>query len=283
MYNDEPLRETFARLARCGYDAVELKGELAHYSVAEVNHLRAEFGLAVSSILGWSIWPIPGRDLADTDPAERAVAVRYIRDCVDFASASAAPVVIVLPFPAGRTAPLSQPKNETEFLAAAAEEWQNAVASVKEAAAYAAQKGVTLAIEPINRFETYQIITVDDALRFLAEVDAENVGINLDAFHMNIEEPNPAEAVRKAGGKLVHMHAADSNRMPPGRGHTNFRAILTAMAEVGFQGTMILEPVPPGADPGLAIQTKAYKTIKETYAEESIRYLNQLEEALAAV
>ena len=153
--------------------------------------------------------------------------------------------------------------------------------SVRKAAVYASRQGVLLAVEPINRYETYQISTVDDGLRFLADVGEQNVKLNLDAFHMNIDEADPAEAIRKAGDLLAHMHVADSNRLPPGKGHTDFRAILAALHEVGFTGTMVLEPVPPGSDPGMALKMPAYQQQKDVYAEESIRYLRQVEASLA--
>ena len=188
VYADEPLRDTFTRLARFGYDGVELKGELALYSIHEIKALCHEFGMEISAVLGWNIWGIPGRDLSSPEAAERALAVQYGKEGVDFAVAVGAPILIVLPAPAGRTAPLGNPDNEAEWLSAAQIEWDNAVDSVKQMAEYAQESGIILAIEPINRYETYLLTTVDDALRFVADVGAENVKLNLDVFHMNIDE-----------------------------------------------------------------------------------------------
>lgn len=281
VYADEPLRESFSRLARFGYYGIELKGEPEQYSIDEIRALSREFDLAVSSILGWCIWGIPGRDLSSPDVTERAAALSYGQACIDFAAALDAPVLIVLPFPAGRTTPLGNPDTVGGWLQASKIEWEHAVDSVRKAAVYASRQGVLLAVEPINRYETYQISTVDDGLRFLADVGEQNVKLNLDAFHMNIDEADPAEAIRKAGDLLAHMHVADSNRLPPGKGHTDFRAILAALHEVGFTGTMVLEPVPPGSDPGMALKMPAYQQQKDVYAEESIRYLRQVEASLA--
>lgn len=277
VYGEEPLRETFGRLKRYGYDGVELKGTFDQYPVDEVKALCQEFGLQVTSVLGWNIYPIPGRDLASPDPAERTAALEYGKECIDFAVALGAPVLIVLPAPANRTAPVGNPQGEAAWKAAFQLEWYLAVDSVRQTAAYAETKGITLAIEPISRYETYMLTTVDDVLRFVAEVGAENVKINLDAFHMNIDEADLAQAVRKAGKLLVHMHAADSNRQAPGRGHTDFRAILQALKEVDFQGAFVLEPVPPGADPGIAITRSDYLFLRDVYAEEAIKYLKGIE------
>lgn len=280
VYGDEPLRDTFKRLKRYGYDGVELKGTFEQYPVEEVKALCKEFGLQVTSVLGWNIYPIPGRDLASPDPVERAAAQEYGKQCIDFAVAIGAPLLIVLPAPANRTAPVGNPQGEAAWKAAYQTEWDLGVDSVRQTAAYAATKGITLAIEPINRYETYMLTTVDDVLRFIAEVGAENVKINLDAFHMNIDEPDLAEAVRKAGILLAHMHAADSNREAPGRGHTDFRAILQALKDVNFQGAFVLEPVPPGADPGISTTRSDYLYLRDVYAEEAIKYLKGIEAEL---
>lgn len=280
VYNDEPLKETFARLAKYGYDGVELKGELSSYSVAEIKTLCNEFGLVIPSVLGWNIYPIPGRDLASPDEGERAAALKYGQQCLDFAAQVGAQVFIVIPAPAGRVAPVGNPQDLGAYLAAARQEWELAIDSIRKTARYAAKFGIQIAVEPINRYETYLVTTVDDVLRFNAEVNEPNVKINLDCFHMNIDEADPAGAIRKAGSQVIHMHAADSNRLAPGRGHTDFKAILGALKEVGFKGTFTLEPTPPNSQAGIAIQLPEYLPLRDVFAEESIRYLKQIEAAL---
>jgi sugar phosphate isomerase/epimerase len=86
--------------------------------------------------------------------------------------------------------------------------------------------------------------------------------------------------VRKAGKNLIHFHAADSNRLAPGRGHTDFKAILKAMKEVEFKGTFVLEPVPPYPAAGIAISMPEYTHLRDVFAEESIRYLKNIEASL---
>ncbi len=280
VYNDEPLRDTFARLAKFGYDGVELKGELGNYTVEEVNRLRKEYGLEVPSVLGWNIYPIPGRDLASPDESERSAALKYGQECLEFADKVGARVFVVIPAPANRLTPVGSPQGEQAWMEAARREWDLAVDSIRKTARYAAGFGIELAVEPINRYETYLVTTVEDVLRFNAEVDEPNVKINLDCFHMNIDEADPAAAIRKAGADLIHMHAADSNRLAPGRGHTDFGAILAALKEVNFGGVFVLEPVPPYPSPGIAISMAEFTPLRDAYAQESIRYLKGLEAAL---
>ncbi|MES0361119.1 MAG: sugar phosphate isomerase/epimerase family protein [Anaerolineales bacterium] len=281
VYDDEPLRTTFIRLSRYGYDGIELKGEPSLYDIAEIKSLCQEFGMQVTSVLGWTIWGIPGRDLSSPDEEERNAAVSFLKGVVDFAVEVGASILLVLPFPAGRTTPTGDPQSEDEWIFTAETEWVNAVDSVRQVSVYAQGKDITLAVEPINRFETYQLTTSDDAIRFLKEVDADNVKLNLDSYHMNIDEDDPIEAIRKAGNYLVHMHIADSNRQPPGSGHTDFVGLFKALKEVKFHGTIALEPVPPGANPGMAIKLSANLPLRDRYAEEGIRYLKGIEESLA--
>lgn len=280
VYNDEPLRDTFTRLSKYGYDGVELKGELQLYDIAEVKSLCKEFGLEVCSILGWNIYPIPGRDLASPEETERSAALKYGQECLDFADKVAARIFVVIPAPANRVAPVGNPQGEKAWMEAARREWDLAVDSIRKTARYAAKFGIQLAVEPINRYETYLVTTVEDALRFIADVNEENVKINLDCFHMNIDEVDPAAAVRTAGKNLIHMHAADSNRLAPGRGHTDFKTILAALKEIGFSGTFVLEPVPPYPAPGIAISVPEYLPLRDQYAEESIHYLKGIEASL---
>ncbi|MGD2143591.1 MAG: sugar phosphate isomerase/epimerase family protein [Anaerolineae bacterium] len=280
IYGDEPLRQTFSRLAHFGYQGVELVGEPERYETGEVAELREEFGLEVTSVLSWCIWGIPGRDLAAPDDTERSAAERYCRACVDLASEVGAPIVVVLPAPAGRTAPTGEPQSEQAWISGYKAEWDNAVNSTRRAATYAAARDVLLALEPINRYETFLVTNVNQALEFLNDVGADNLKLHLDTFHMNIEEPDLAAAVRQAGDLLMNMHVSDSNREAPGRGHIDFTALMQALNEVGYEGALALEPVPPGSDPLLATKMSHNLSLRDTYAQEGISYLKRVEQSL---
>jgi sugar phosphate isomerase/epimerase len=277
VYDDEPLRETFNRLSRFGYDGIELKGEPSLCDVDEIKSLCKEFNLQVTSVLGWTIWGIPGRDLSSPDEAERSAAVKFLYEVVDFAVQLGAPILLVLPFPAGRTTPTGDPQPEDVWLSTAATEWSNAVDSVRQVSEYASGQNITLAVEPINRFETYQLTTAEQARKFIRDVNAVNVKLNLDTYHMNIDEPDPATAILQSGEYLVHMHAAGSNRQAPGSGHTDFVELFKALKAINFKGTMALEPVPPGANPGTAIRLSGNLSLRDQYAKEGIDFLKSLE------
>ncbi|MCS6907794.1 MAG: sugar phosphate isomerase/epimerase family protein [Anaerolineales bacterium] len=280
IYGDEPLEKTFERLSRFGYDGIELMGEPRLYDPAEVKRHCQKYNLRVLSIAGMYPWPTQERDLANPDPGVRARAVNYLKECVDFAEAVEAPVIIVVPSAVAKTSPVGDPKDEEEWIAASEREWKWAVNSVGEAAAYAAQKGISLAIEPINRYETYLINTCEQALRFVEEVNNKFVGIHLDTFHMNIEEPDPPGAIRMAGEKLLNVHIADSNRQSVGRGHIDFKTILKALLEINYPGALALEPLPPVPDPYIAIRLKRFSHLRDVFAQESINRLREIAEEL---
>jgi sugar phosphate isomerase/epimerase len=94
---------------------------------------------------------------------------------------------------------------------------------------------------------------------------------------MNIEDKDLAEAVRKAGSLLINMHISDSNRGAVGHGHTDFKAIVQALKEINYQGTLTMEPVPPVPDAFMAISMKEFLPLRDVYAEECITRLRQCE------
>jgi len=282
IYGDEPLDQTLSRLARYGYEAVELVGEPERLAPEEVGAVCRAHGLRVSAVLSWSIFGIPGRDLASPDGHERAQAIRYARACVDLAEAVGAPIVVVIPAAAGRTAPGGNPATEVDWRRGYQDEWKRAVDSVRQAAEYAAPRGVSLALEPINRYETFLVTNLDQATSFLEDVGSDSVKLHLDTFHMNLEEVDPAAAIHRAGAHLVNMHVSDSNRQAPGRGHTDFRRILSALREIAYPGVLALEPVPPGSNPLLSVRMTENLPLRDRYAEEGIRFLRSLEAELEA-
>ena len=99
----------------------------------------------------------------------------------------------------------------------------------------AAEEGVRIAFEPINRYETSLLNGVEEGLEFIAGVGGNNLGMLLDTFHMNIEEPSIEGSIRRAGDRIFHFHYADSNRWYPGAGHLDFHSILTALMDTGYQ------------------------------------------------
>jgi sugar phosphate isomerase/epimerase len=107
---------------------------------------------------------------------------------------------------------------------------------------YALKKGVQILIEPLNRYESCFLNTAESTLAFIKELRLNrHIGILLDTFHMNIEEPDIAGAINSCRNKLFHMHIADSNRMLPGTGHIDFPSVIRALRKNKYSGYLSAE------------------------------------------
>jgi sugar phosphate isomerase/epimerase len=126
---------------------------------------------------------------------------------------------------------------------------EQVAASLRRCCDAAAADGVRIALEPINRYETALVNTVAQGLQLLECVGAPNLGLLLDTFHMNMEEPSIEASITAAAGSILHFHVADSNRWHPGAGHLDFASILEALRYTGYLGWVSGEfmPVPDAA------------------------------------
>ena len=270
IYATEDLEKSFQRLAKYKYDAVELEGEpdKEKYEPKKVKKMLQQYGLKISSIAGMYPWKEEiKRDLASSDKKIREQTIIYLFKCIDYAQLMGAKLVIVVPAAVSKTAPSLSKK----------EDWKNSVKAVQEVAKYAEKKDILLAIEPINRYETYLVNSVQDALCYSHEVNSSHVKIMADTFHMNIEERDIPEAIRMAGNNLINVHIADSNRCSVGRGHINFKSLVKALKEINYKYALTLEPLPPVSDPYLALEGGVSENIFDQYAAESIMGLKYFE------
>ncbi|MFQ5855048.1 MAG: ribose 5-phosphate isomerase B [Anaerolineae bacterium] len=119
-----------------------------------------------------------------------------------------------------------------------------AVEAIRECARFAAGHGVTLLVEPLNRYETNFVNTAAEGLALLDELGEPSVKLLLDTFHMNLEEADLAAALQEAGDRLGYVHVADSNRRAPGQGHLDFSAVLRALVLMAYTGIITAEVLP---------------------------------------
>jgi D-psicose/D-tagatose/L-ribulose 3-epimerase len=229
----EPIETTISRLARAGYDAIEIGSEPATTDVDQVRSLLEEHSLR---LWGGVTLMVGGRDLLHEDAYVRIGSVQYVKDTIDMLAALGGEVLTVVPSTVGKIVPMGSPEDE----------WQWAIDSLKECQAHAEEKGIRLAIEPLNRFETYFVNRHDQALA-LAEDVGGNCGVCLDIFHMNIEEADWEEAIRTVAGagKLYAVHVADNNRMPCGQGAIDWARFIGTLEEVGYDDFLTVEFVVP--------------------------------------
>ncbi|MFC4778884.1 TIM barrel protein [Paenibacillus sp. GCM10023252] len=267
VYHGESIEESVRRVARYGYDALELVGEPAQYDVSEVRRLTAEYGIGVSSIC--SIYH-QDRDLSHPEASKREQGVEYVKRVAELAAETGAPVMIVAPAANMRIHPFTS----------AGEEWKLAAESIRAGGEYAASLGVKLCIEAWNRYETYMLNRVDQCLDMMRQVDLPNVGVMGDTFHMNLEEADIADAIRKCGSSLFHIHLADSNRAAPGTGHLAFRPVLQALKDIDYSGFLTFELLPAAADPFGVMRTGGGEMFLNKYTEMAIQYTKELERTL---
>jgi len=133
-----------------------------------------------------------------------------------------------------------------------------AVEAIRGCAVHAAERGVTLLLEPINRYETNFVNTAAQGLAVLDEIAHPSMKLLLDTFHMNIEEPSLEEAVLAAGDRLGYVHVADSNRRAPGQGHTDFAGLVSALDKIAYEGMLVAEILPLPEDAEAARLTAAF-------------------------
>ena len=118
---------------------------------------------------------------------------------------------------------------------------ERAAEVLRAAARHAAERGVRVGIEPVNRYESFLVNTADQARELMEMVGEPNVGVHLDAYHMNIEEDDFRSPVELVAGDLVHFHLSESHRGIPGRGTVDWEAIMGALGDAGYSGYVGLE------------------------------------------
>jgi D-psicose/D-tagatose/L-ribulose 3-epimerase len=221
----------FPTFKKWGFQTVEIPIESPeHIDAAKVKAAADKHGLAIGSVCACMG---PGRDFRGT-PAEQRAAMKYCKAIINQAAIMKCPRVIGPIYSVVGKADAVEPKQQKK-------EFAMVVRNLKQLAAYAARKKVTLCIEPLNRFETDFLNTCDKGLQLLKAVGARNAKLHLDTFHMNIEEKNQADAIRKAGKLLGHFHACGADRGTPGNDHIDWKPIARALKQIGYKGDVVIE------------------------------------------
>jgi D-psicose/D-tagatose/L-ribulose 3-epimerase len=208
---------------------VEQPGDWDPARIAEILAAH-DLGASVCAAMG------PGRDL--TDPTTIASTQDYIRFCID-AAATLGSTVVAGPIytPVGKTWRMDEAERRATR--------DRLVEALRPLADAAGARGVRLALEPLNRFETSFLNTAAQTLEVVDRVASPAVGVLLDTFHMNIEEKDQAAAIRLVGDKLVHFHACGNDRGAPGADASPWPAITTALHEIGYAGAVVIESFTP--------------------------------------
>ena len=223
------LTENLKRANKAGYDGVELAiTDPQRLTPTEREQLLKAFnetGLTVAAITTGQAYGIEGISFTEEDPDLRRRAIERVKVHIRFVRELGLGAVVIIGLIRGERGG----EEARELLIEALEECAAVDSTIK------------LALEPLNRYETGLVNNVNEALEVLDRVRARNVGILFDTFHANIEEASIEESIRRAGGRILHVHLADSNRWPPGYGHLCFKSILSALEEIGYRGFLSAE------------------------------------------
>ena len=245
------LMPVLESLKRIGYDGVEVPiFELDEVGWARWGQRLGELGLqrTANTVIA------PEHDPVSPDPSVREAAYDHMRGVVDCSAAVGAPLLcgphqIALGVFTG-----SGPTDE---------EWKRSVEHLQRVAEYAAESGVVLAEEVVNRFELYHLNTVDQAIQFVDEVGHPNCRIHLDTFHAHIEEKDPAAAIRRAGERIAHVHISENDRGVPGTGSVAWDATFEALRDIGYDGWLTVEAF-GNFLPNLAAATRIWRQLFES-------------------
>ena len=158
-----------------------------------------------------------------------------------------------------------------------ADEWKWGVESMQQVAEHAGKTGVTLAVEYLNRFETYLLNCAADTVRFVEQVNHPSCRMMYDTFHANIEEKSPSQAIKTCAKHLAHVHISENDRSTPGQGGINWKDNFDALVSVGYQGWLVVEAFGL-ALPEIAAATKIWRrmyTSEEQLARDSLAFMRR--------
>lgn len=245
----DDLRAACRTARHLGFDAVEVFPP-SHDALqpAELRALLDEHGLALAAVGTGAGWVKHRLHLCLPDASARQRARAFIRSIIDFAGACGAPAIIGSM--QGRSGDGVDPFTALGYVSEA----------LDDLGEHARQYEVPVIYEPINRYETNLINSIEAGLRLLKPLSTRNVVLLADLFHMNIEEQNIADAIRTGAGSIGHVHFVDSNRRPAGLGHIDFAPIAEALRAIGYQGYASAEALPyPDSDAAAAQTIESFR------------------------
>ena len=256
------------RVRKMGFDLIEVGIESTSdldYAAAAAVARDNGLGVSVCAAMG------PDRDLIHPDAAIRDNGVSYVRHCVEAAETlGAVNVVGPLYSAVGRTWQSSEDerRRDTDLL----------VEQLRLLSGHAGDHGVTLCVEPLNRFETSFMNLAQQAIDVVDRVDHPACGILLDTFHMNIEERSIGAALRAAGPRLKHVHSCENDRGAPGSGHVPWNEVAGALQAIGYDGPVVIESFTDKVKTiaRAAAIWRSFAPTQDALAEDGLKFLRAL-------
>lgn len=216
-------------LAEKGFDGIELP--VFRPSGFETRYIRealaaSDLRCTVGAVL------LPGFSLVTEDVTVRQQSLNNVRDIIHVVADLGADIV---------AGPLYTPVGELPGRRRTAEEWKRAIDAYQQLTPTLDADGVTLAIEPLNRFETYFLNTMEDGVALCDAVNHPRVGLLFDTFHANIEAKDVAAALVRGGRHVKYIHTSENDRGTPGSGHVDWPGVFRAVEAIGYDGWLTIE------------------------------------------
>lgn len=245
-------RGIMEQIKKAGYDGVEIpmfEGGPDHYAM--LGEILDEIGLERTVV---SVVPSRDKNPISAEKTEREAGLNYLKWVIDCSAALGARI-------AG--GPLHSTLGEFSGAGPSAQERKRAIGVHRKAGDHAAKRNVRIALEALNRFETYFVNTMDGLCDYLDEVDHPNITGMYDTFHANIEEADPIGAIGRAKRHISHVHISENDRGTPGRGHVDWAATYGALRKIKYDGWLTIEAF-GRALPELAAATRVWRDFSPT-------------------
>ena len=255
------------KVAEMGFDLIEVAIEdtgVLDYDAAAQILKEHDLDVAVTAAMA------PGRDLTVDDPDVRSETMAYVEHCVDACETMGATRLVGPIYATVGRVWRTTPQERAGIL-------DRLCGHLETLSAYAHERGVTLALEPLNRFETSLVNTAEQVMEIVERVDHPGCGVLLDTFHMNIEERSLGDAIRRCGDKLVHVHACENDRGAPGTGHVPWDDVAQALDDIGYDGALVIESFTADvvSIARAAAIWRTFDTSQDALAEKGLRFLRE--------
>ncbi|QDU88037.1 D-tagatose 3-epimerase [Pirellulimonas nuda] len=261
---NDGLLPTFEWLRSIGYDGVELPLFNPGLNYGAWGRRLDEFGLERSAVTVRTAADNP----ISPDSAVRAAGVEANKRVIDCCVAAGASML---------GGPFYSAHGEFTGQGPTDDEWAWGVESMRIVAEHAGDAGVVLALEPLNRFETYLLTTQADAARFVAQVDHPACQVMFDTFHAHIEEKDSSAAIRVAGERIRQVHISENDRSTPGAGSVRWDETFDTLHDIGYDGWMTVEAFGL-AMPEVASATKIWRRMydsEQQLAREALAFMQK--------
>ncbi|MCM3791335.1 sugar phosphate isomerase/epimerase [Domibacillus indicus] len=254
-FGDISVEEKCKLAKEIGVEGVEVQGDLTQ-DPRELADILSKYELKILSVTPDNV------DISSDNKETRGKAVQYFLDLLSWARELGANR-ICLHGDVGKTAGCGD----------LSKDWQLLVESSKAVMEKAESLNIEVVFEVLNRYENHQIVTGQEALKLIEAVNSPNLFILLDAYHMNIEEADPVEALRNVGSKLGVYHVADSNRQAIGNGHADIKSQIEMLHTMNYTGPIIMEMTAEGPNPFTAVKGEGYIEVLTNYYKTSLEQI----------